>query len=348
MPRKRRWWHGLGRTADQATSDADQTASDADQTAAETDQSFAEREQEAADADQAAADRDQAAADRELDGDWSTGVSQTHAHEAGLTERGEGRLTRADTTALRLEIAGERDTRAEEREMVARRRDNTATERDLAADLADREAERLAHDLEATDPLATKALNAAAQARKRAAIARSRAAEDRERAARDREEAALERESLQKEIQRANLDELTGGYRRGMGEVVLRHEIERARRARGRMTLVFIDIDNLKATNDRRGHGAGDDVLRQVFTTLKTTLRPYDPIVRWGGDEFVCAIAGSDREHAHGRITECQLNLATLAPNTSFAFGTAELEDGDTLASLVARADADLLAAKGR
>lgn len=348
MPRKRRWWHGLGRTADQAASDADQTAADADQTAAETDQSFAEREQEAADADQVAADRDQAAADRELEGEWPADVARTRTHEAGLTDRGEGRLTRADTTALRLEIAGERDERAEEREAVARRRDNTAAERDLAADLADREAERLAHGIEATDPLATKALNAATQARKRAAAVRSRAAEDRERAATDREEAARERESLQEEIQRANLDELTGGYRRGLGEVVLRHEIERARRARGRMTLVFIDIDDLKATNDSRGHDAGDNVLRQVFAALKTTLRPYDPIVRWGGDEFVCAISGAGREHAHGRITESQLNLAKLAPSTSFAFGTAELEDGDTLASLVGRADADLLEAKGQ
>src|SRR5665811_2101599 len=98
MPPKPRWWHGFGREADQATSDADQTASDSDQTTADTDQSIAEREQEAA-------DRDQAAADREFESQPATDTSESRAHEEGLTERGEGRLTRADTTAVRLEIA---------------------------------------------------------------------------------------------------------------------------------------------------------------------------------------------------------------------------------------------------
>jgi len=320
MPPKPRWWHGFGREADQAASEADQTASDSDQTTADSNQSIAEREQEAADADQVAADRDQAAADREFESQPPTDTSGSRAHEEGLTERGAGRLTRADTTAVRLEIAAEREARATDRDMTARRRDTTAAERDLAADLADRDAERLAHDLDATDPRAKKALEAAAQARKRAAAARSRAAEDRERAAADREVASRERGLLQEEIQRANLDELTGSFRRGMGEVVLRHEMERSRRSHGPMTLIFIDIDNLKTTNDRGGHEAGDTVLRNVFSTLKDTLRPYDPIVRWGGDEFVCAISGADRRQAHDRVTDAQHGLRKLDPNASFTF----------------------------
>jgi diguanylate cyclase (GGDEF)-like protein len=274
-------------------------------------------------------------------------VSRSRAHETAMTEREEGRQTRADATSARAEIAGERDERAAHRDEIAHRRDETAKERDRAADRADQEAEQLARDLEDGDPRAKKALEAARRARKRAAIARTKAAEDRERAERDREAASRDRELLQAELQRANLDELTGGYRRGMGEVLLRHEMKRARRAKGKMTLLFIDIDNLKETNDRMGHDAGDRVLREVISAIRARLRSYDPIVRWGGDEFVCAVSGTSPEEAHRRVAEAQLDLARLDPSVSFGVGLATLEDGDTLGALIARADASLLEARG-
>jgi diguanylate cyclase (GGDEF)-like protein len=115
-----------------------------------------------------------------------------------------------------------------------------------------------------------------------------KAAADRERAARDREAAARDREFLRGEMERSQLDELTGACSRGLGEILLRHEIERANRPEGDLTLVFIDADGLRETNDHSGHAAGDALLRSAFNGLQARLRPYDPIVRWGGDEFVC------------------------------------------------------------
>ena len=104
---------------------------------------------------------------------------------------------------------------------------------------------------------------------------------------------ALDRARLEAELQRAHLDGLTGAFRREMGRLALRNEIDRARRADGKFVIAYIDVDGLKGVNDRNGHAAGDRVLRMLVATMRANLRSYDPIVRFGGDEFVCGIARS-------------------------------------------------------
>ena len=84
----------------------------------------------------------------------------------------------------------------------------------------------------------------------RAAADRARAAADRERAAKDRAEASRERARLEAELRSAHLDELTGAYRREMGQLALSHEIDRARRSDGRFVVAFVDVDRLKDVND--------------------------------------------------------------------------------------------------
>ena len=119
------------------------------------------------------------------------------------------------------------------------------------------------------------------------------------------EEAAdpeLERARLEAERQRAHLDALTGALRREVGRLALRNEIERARRADGKFVVAFIDVDGLKGVNDRDGHAAGDRVLRTLAAIMRANLRPYDPIVRFGGDEFVCGIASIDPGEVQHRI----------------------------------------------
>ena len=63
----------------------------------------------------------------------------------------------------------------------------------------------------------------------------------------------------------------------------------RAKRTQRSFVLAFIDVDGLKTTNDSLGHAAGDELLRRVVDTVRDHLRSYDLIVRFGGDEFLCA-----------------------------------------------------------
>lgn len=136
------------------------------------------------------------------------------------------------------------------------------------------------------------------------------------------------------------MDELTGAYRRGMGEILLRHELARSKRLSASLTLAFVDADRLKEINTRSGHAAGDALLRQIRTTIQARLRPYDPIVRWGGDEFVCTVSGVIPTEARLRLEQAALDLGALVPPVSITFGLAAMESGDTLAALVGRADA--------
>jgi diguanylate cyclase (GGDEF)-like protein len=346
LPRSLR---SLWRTGEQTAADADQTASEADQTSSDTDQSLSDRDQAAAQADQQVSDREQAVADRLLD---AAGVSerssQLPAYEKAHAERDEGTMSRAATAAVRNMVSTERDTQAEQRDKQARDRDLIAAERDQVSALADQEAAAIAREVSDADTPAKLALEAAASARSLAATARTKAASDRERAATDREEAARDREFLRGEMERSQLDELTGAYRRGLGEILLRHEMSRANRLGGHLALAFIDADGLKETNTHSGHAAGDDLLREIYKGLQARLRPYDPIVRWGGDEFVCTLSGVTPAEARIRIEQAGIDLAALDPRVSVTFGVAAMESGDTLADLVGRADAAQREAKDK
>ena len=188
---------------------------------------------------------------------------------------------------------------------------------------------------------------ALAEMRDRAAAQRMQAATDRARAARDRAAAAADREHLLAELERAHLDDLTGAYRRGMGEIAVINEIERARRADQALVLAYIDCDDLKGVNDREGHAAGDALLRDLVALLRSKLRPYDPVVRWGGDEFICTISNADLDDARSRFEEIRMELAEKG-GAPVSVGLAALGEGDTLETLVERADAALLEARRR
>jgi diguanylate cyclase (GGDEF)-like protein len=83
-----------------------------------------------------------------------------------------------------------------------------------------------------------------------------------------------------------------------------------------------------------------------VPTAITATLRSYDVTVRWGGDEFVCALSDLTLDGASHRVAEIQRALEALRPGASISSGLAEFRDDDSLESLIARADADLYRAK--
>ena len=314
--------------ADQSASDADQASSDIDQTASDRDQTGADRDQQASDLDQATADKDRAA-HRDLPPDDERSYeSSRELREGGSFERLGNRIRRQATARDRDEAAADRDRVAEIRDEGGRGRDARATDLELPS--SEREAQ-LHRELE--------------ELRAQAAADRVRAAEDRARAAADRAKAARERARLEGELQAAHLDELTGAYRREMGRLAITHEIDRVRRSGGPLVVAFVDVDDLKTVNDRDGHAAGDRVLQSVVRAIRARLRSFDPIIRYGGDEFVCGLGGTDLAEAERRFDLISVAIEADA-GVGISVGFAELEPGDTADGLTERADAAMLGVK--
>lgn len=260
--------------------------------------------------------------------------------EQAIGEREEGVLQRD-------EAADRRDSVALGREEHAQRRDETAE--NLDAETAERD--RLAVSIEASHhpSLQGAAIEALATARRGATLDRARAGRDRHLAAGDRRRseadrvaAASDRKAAADDRAAGLFDHLTGVLLRGSGFFELNREIARAQRAAQTLVLGFVDVVGLKAINDSDGHNAGDQVLRDVADALRTHLRPYDPIVRYGGDEFVCVLSGLSLTEAKDRLGAVNVALSEGHGHASVTIGLAELQPDDSLESLLQRADTDL------
>src|SRR6185436_6107102 len=93
-------------------------------------------------------------------------------------------------------------------------------------------------------------------------------------------------------------DPLTGLSNRRGGEQNIASEISRARRQKSPLSCILLDIDRFKEVNDTYGHQAGDHVLREISALLRRTVRAYDILVRWGGEEFLIVLPGVEHEQA--------------------------------------------------
>jgi diguanylate cyclase (GGDEF)-like protein len=277
------------------------------------------------------------------------------SEERASLERANGISLRARE---RLEIEDLRDRLASERDKAAQERDGLAAQRDHDAAIGDQEAleldgrERLfdRHTLRVQElrSRAAAGRRRAADDRGRAALDRQLAARDRQQAAHDREQARRDREQAARDRELAGVDELTGARRRGVGLEELRREIERARRTNGHLVAAFVDVDDLKSVNDQHGHGAGDQLLRDVAAGLVSRMRSYDLVVRVGGDEFLCALPDVTPTEARRRFDELVTELHDGPALRSVSFGLSELRDGDSLHDLIDRADRDLMADRSR
>jgi diguanylate cyclase (GGDEF)-like protein len=213
---------------------------------------------------------------------------------------------------------------------VAEDRDDAAEERDQAAEERDEAAERSE---------ARRSDSSTKDTRTRSATARREAASDRKRASEDRRASARERDH-------ASVDDLTGAYLRGAGFVELKRDMAKARRNNQLFVLAFVDVDHLKAVNDSRGHAAGDRMLLEVANTFRAKLRVNDLIIRYGGDEFVCALPNLGIADAKKRLAQVNAALAKAPEHGSVSAGLAELQPSDSAEDLVARADAALYRAR--
>jgi diguanylate cyclase (GGDEF)-like protein len=232
-----------------------------------------------------------------------------------------------------------------EADQSSQRRDALAEDRDLIAEGHDRESEARDERAEARDGRATARDEVGAEDTRAAAdrVAargdRAGGAMDRTQAAGDRAAASADRAFSAAEIALFSVDELTGARRRKVGWVELEREIVRAKRTRQPFTLAFVDVDGLKARNDALGHAAGDRLLREIADAIRSHLRPYDLIVRLGGDEFLCGIIDVTKAQATTRFARVSADLAGLREQASITVGLAELAADDALGDLVARAD---------
>jgi diguanylate cyclase (GGDEF)-like protein len=341
---------------DRTHSDLDQSRADGDQTHSDGDQTSSDQDQGSADLDQLAADSDQAASDRDL----AHGVDRD-AYDSSREARERTAEARRTTSSERHNTASARDVTAHERDLSALVRDRAAEARDLEDDRWDAEISALTsfHGTKRRRAVGRSALRAArdraraASDRARSAVHRADAGGDRDRAARDRELAARDRVLAAEDRAQAaaereadEIDMLTGARRRAAGLADIRREIDRAQRSNGRLIAAYVDVDGLKATNDSKGHHAGDLMLKHIVSVLQTHLRSYEQVVRLGGDEFVCTISDATIDGVRERFDEIAAELSVTPDDGSITVGFAQLAQGDSPMDLIDRADSELIAAR--
>lgn len=341
---------------DQTRSDLNQSSADRDQTHSDYDQTSSDSDQDSADLDQLAADTDQAASDRNL----AHGVDR-EAYDSSREARERTTQARRVTSIERHSTAGGRDVTAHERDLSALARDRAAEARDLEDDGCDAEFASLSSSVQAQPAISRgRIIRRAAHDRQRAASDRARSAvhrgdagEDRDRAASDRVLAAddrllaaEDRAHATAEREADEIDVLTGARRRGPGLANVQRDIDRARRGNGRLIAAYVDVDGLKATNDSKGHHAGDLRLKHIVNVLQSNLRSYESVIRLGGDEFVCTISDTTIEKVRQRFDQITAKLATMPDDGSITVGFAELAQDDSPMDLINRADSELIASR--
>lgn len=158
-----------------------------------------------------------------------------------------------------------------------------------------------------------------------------------------------ERDSLRRD---ALSDPVTGVANRRSLLARADYEIARHRRAGQTFALVMLDLDGFKQLNDRFGHAAGDDLLRDVAAALRRAMRAQDTVARFGGDEF-CVLApetgAQGTERLAGKVSQAVRDVSVGMETVGGSVGVALYPaDGRTAAELMHAADERLLEAKRR
>lgn len=118
------------------------------------------------------------------------------------------------------------------------------------------------------------------------------------------------------------------------------------------ISFLFFDIDYFKKVNDTYGHAVGDEVLKEVAQTLRSSLRSEDIVARWGGEEFVAVLLGAKEKESKIKAEEIRkkveaMNFADPKDlKVSVSIGVAGFEEGISFEDLVKRADKALYKAK--
>ena len=145
-------------------------------------------------------------------------------------------------------------------------------------------------------------------------------------------------------------DNLTGLFNRQYFNEALSKEVNKASRHNTLFSLIIFDIDKFKDINDTFGHLAGDNVLKEIAVVVGDSLRKYDVLARWGGEEFVILVPETGIQSAVDLAERTRKNVAgfdfTIERKVTCSFGVTEYRMGEDPVELVNRADEALYQAK--
>lgn len=168
-------------------------------------------------------------------------------------------------------------------------------------------------------------------------------------------ELMMTREALRDQ---ATFDDLTGAHNRGAILDLLERELHRSRRSSEPVTVMMCDVDHFKQVNDTFGHPAGDRVLANMAAQLRSGVRFYDFVGRYGGEEFLLVLPGCDRDEAMVIAERLRASLAATATDVpegsivvTCSFGVASVSNHikgppANMEVLIKRADDALYVAK--
>ena len=144
----------------------------------------------------------------------------------------------------------------------------------------------------------------------------------------------------------AERDFLTGVLNRRGIERALSAELERSARNGDPLVLGLIDVDHFKHINDTDGHSEGDRILCEITRLAIASIRPYDHLGRFGGDEFLILLPGTNSTDAAAVAERIRAGVASRLQSFSVSVGLAARVNGDSMDSIIRRADEALYRAK--
>lgn len=144
----------------------------------------------------------------------------------------------------------------------------------------------------------------------------------------------------------ARTDSLTGLFNRRHAEEKIQEEYEKYRRNGREFAVVIADIDFFKKVNDAYGHDTGDIILRAVSQSLRESVRAYDTIARWGGEEFLLLLPETKAESAELLVERIRKTVEEHAfayyggtLSVTMTFGVSAIRTNDTIVDVIKRAD---------
>jgi diguanylate cyclase (GGDEF)-like protein/PAS domain S-box-containing protein len=155
-------------------------------------------------------------------------------------------------------------------------------------------------------------------------------------------------------LYQVSYDPLTRLPNRDALQQTLKQIHARYERQNGTYSILLLDLDRFKLVNDTHGHAAGDNLLKKLATEMTASLRPYDNLGRWGGEEFLCVLPNTDLQGAldsaerfRELISQHCVPIDNQQVRTTASIGVANFpHDGDDVSEILRIADAMLYEAK--